>query len=299
MLFARTEDEIEEVYVNGPASCMSHKLGDYQSHIHPVRVYAAGDVEIAYLKRDNRVVARAVSVPEKKTYSTIYGDSGRMEPLLRKMGFKQGAPTGARLLKVVCFQDKKANKGAKAYVVPHVDGCGYYVDDGEFLRISNTETKKSGARMFRAQGPNGLSEWMGFQCTNCQADDLAASQIVKVVASPTDSSRLDCWCPSCSGRDAFKCPSSGYHVSKKYGEPMFDGALWWKRAISEHAFRCEGTGKLYPMAEQVAVKGRGKMSREYLRQIGGKVCTICSVALLNVNDCDTRCKKTNLMKGTR
>lgn len=297
VLFARTEDEIEEAYTSGPSSCMSHKLGDYVSHIHPTRVYAAGDLAVAYLKRDNRIVARAVAWPEKKLFSTIYGDGGRMDPLLRKAGYSPGAPVGARLLKIVTYQDKKAMKGPKAYVVPHVDGCGWFEDAGEFLRISQGKNS-GGKKIYKAQGPNGATEWLGFKCECCSADDLSASQVVKVVVSGSDQSRLDCWCPTCVEREAFKCPTSGYQVARKYGTQMWDGSWWWAKSAKEKGFVCPGTNKIYPQTEKVTVNHGKAISREYLKQQGGKVCTICSQALLDPRDCDSACKRSNMMKGT-
>src|ERR1700678_1719150 len=47
--FAHEPDDIEHVYLNGPTSCMSHPAQSYESKEHPVRVYGAGDLAIAYL----------------------------------------------------------------------------------------------------------------------------------------------------------------------------------------------------------------------------------------------------------
>ena len=52
LFFATTPDDIENVYVNGPRSCMSEKAGQYAAE-HPVRVYGAGDLAIAYIKSDD------------------------------------------------------------------------------------------------------------------------------------------------------------------------------------------------------------------------------------------------------
>src|SRR3546814_14113869 len=39
-------DEIEEVYVGGPGSCMSHGASAFESYCHPVRVYAGSDTAL-------------------------------------------------------------------------------------------------------------------------------------------------------------------------------------------------------------------------------------------------------------
>ena len=59
IMFAATADEIERVYTSGPHSCMAHAASDYASSIHPVRVYAAGDLQVAYIERDGNITARA------------------------------------------------------------------------------------------------------------------------------------------------------------------------------------------------------------------------------------------------
>lgn len=295
ILFARTEDEIEEVYTTGPASCMAHPAAQYTSHIHPVRVYAAGDLAVAYLKRDARIVARALVWPDKKVYNNIYGDSGRLQPLLGKQGYKAGVPVGARIQKVITYQDKKAMKGAKAYVVPHVDGGGWFEDAGEFLLLSQGGTGKH-KKVFKSGGANGVTEWMGFRCESCGVDDLPASAVVKVVASNTDQSKQDCFCPSCVEKNAFKCPSSGYVVASKYGVKMWNGSMWWTKSFKEKGFVCDGTGLNYPSTDRVKVKGGKHFSRDHVSKQGGKTCTICGTGLLRPSDCDTACKRTNLMK---
>lgn len=297
VLFGHTEDEFQEIYTKGPSSCMAHALESYSSHIHPVRVYAAGDLAVAYLKREGRIVARCLTWPEKKQFNTIYGDTGRLDPLLRKMGYSQGVPTGARMLKVFTHQDKVKMKGPKALVVPHVDGGGYFEDAGDHLILLTSNSGHKGKKVYKSAGANGISEWLGFKCDGCEKDDFTATQMVKVVAHASDNSKLDCYCPGCAERDAVKCPSSGYHVLKKHTVTMWDGAMWWAHAFKGKGFVCESTHLNYPISERVQVRGKQFMSKDYLKKQGGKVCSICSQALLNVNDCDTACKRTNMMKG--
>jgi hypothetical protein len=50
--FAKTADEIEDVYVKGPRSCMSHPTSAFQEYtkgVHPTRMYAGPDLAVAYL----------------------------------------------------------------------------------------------------------------------------------------------------------------------------------------------------------------------------------------------------------
>ena len=85
--FAETADDIEDVYTRGPSSCMSHSAGDYDSDCHPVRVYAAGDLQVAYIERNEEVTARAIVWPAKMVHSRIYGDETRLSSLLSSAGY--------------------------------------------------------------------------------------------------------------------------------------------------------------------------------------------------------------------
>lgn len=129
--FATTEDEIEHVYVNGPPSCMSHGAEHYASPIHPVRVYAAGDLAVAYTKRTNGAISgRCLVWPEKKLRGRIYGDIDRMKLLLKAAGYdpEEDDLDGARLLKVPV---------GRGYVMPYIDNSnsfGFH-EDGKHLQI--------------------------------------------------------------------------------------------------------------------------------------------------------------------
>lgn len=104
--FATTGEDIERVYLYGPHSCMAHMRGDYLSDSHPVSVYGAGDLAVAYVRRGEgqSISARTVCWPEKKVFSTIYGDGGAysevLENYLISLGYTHGDAEdfhGARL----------------------------------------------------------------------------------------------------------------------------------------------------------------------------------------------------------
>ncbi len=105
LAFATTKAEIERVYRNGPNSCMAHSVRSYSSGIHPTRVYAAGDLAIAYLQAagEDQISARCVCWPERRVYGRIYdGAEGRLRMLLEAQGYRRGVLAedweGARLL---------------------------------------------------------------------------------------------------------------------------------------------------------------------------------------------------------
>lgn len=115
--FARTREEIREVYENGPRSCMSGSARSFNSdHVHPSEAYATDDIAVAFIKRDDdRITARAVCNMKDKKWVTIYGDSVRMDQLLLNLGFthEYNALLDCRFLKIpvrdasyaMCYQD--------------------------------------------------------------------------------------------------------------------------------------------------------------------------------------------------
>ena len=151
VLFATTPDEIEWVYENGPESCMTnayHAADDeeFNSSIHPVRVYGAGDLAVAYTKnKDSDFVSeRALCWPEKKIFGRIYGDgSCRLYNALIEEGYRRADYddwNGARLLRVV----EEDCEGDYHFVCPYIDaghnsgsGSQHVVDEGDYLVISD------------------------------------------------------------------------------------------------------------------------------------------------------------------
>lgn len=138
--FAKTPEEIEWVYTHGPSSCMAHPIGNYDTsrlEIHPTRVLGAGDLQVAYLKRNGRVTARTLIWPEKKVMTRTYGDAIRIEPLLKRNGYKYGGTyclDGAKLLKHQC--DSRYRGG---FVAPYIDGQAWARDEGDHLVIDNAK----------------------------------------------------------------------------------------------------------------------------------------------------------------
>ncbi|MEN3238629.1 hypothetical protein PUR29_34885 [Methylobacterium ajmalii] len=113
--FAITADDIVMTYTRGPSSCMSHHTEKFQSRpIHPVKPYAGGDLQVAYLMRDGTVTARALAWPERKLYGRPYGDIARIERALQDAGYKHGPLIGARLVKIW-------HEDYKRYIAPYID----------------------------------------------------------------------------------------------------------------------------------------------------------------------------------
>ena len=159
--FAATAEEIEFVYLNGPSSCMSCPIKDfgtdYRLPAHPTTVYAAGDLQIAYMEfpenhsKSGRICARALVWPDKKVYSRVYpttnmyvrdGFTSEDESIaarqaftlkLRALGYEEGSLQGAKLLKIKIRSDK--------YLMPYLDKEYYFRDAGKHFVISTTGTR--------------------------------------------------------------------------------------------------------------------------------------------------------------
>lgn len=135
--FASTADDIGRVYCapKGPSSCMSGNKGwSYKDA--PVRVYAGGDLQVAYigtLDKDDpakdQISARAVVWPKHKTFVRTYGADELITAALQRAGYQRTSSfDGARLLAV---------KDGRRYICPYIDGNAQELErDGKYLVIT-------------------------------------------------------------------------------------------------------------------------------------------------------------------
>lgn len=130
LIFADTPDEIERIYLNGPPSCMSHAANNYTSG-HPTRAYAGHGLAVAALPKradpKKKFSQRALVWPAKKVYSTIYG-TGKLEELLKELGYTKGSFHGARLAKII-------DPARDSMVMPWIDDQVLVLDMGKYLKI--------------------------------------------------------------------------------------------------------------------------------------------------------------------
>lgn len=209
VLFADTPDDIEHVYTNGPSSCMSHDVDDFSSCVHPSRVYGAGDLAVAHIKRGDKITARALVWPEKKIYGRIYGDEGRIKPKLADLGYSYSSLAGAKLLRI--------ENDCGALVMPYIDGCGSYDDHGTYCTIYGP---------YCAENTNGLGEH-GAVCDNCGEtynDEQEGSYI---------NSGNQHWCDHCVAHHAFFCEETHEMHRREDGVMLANGDI-----ISQHGFEC-------------------------------------------------------------
>jgi hypothetical protein len=251
--FADTEDEIERVYTSGPRSCMAHHAGHFNSSIHPTRIYAAGDLAVAYIVRNDEITARALCWPSKKIYGRVYGDETRLCDLLSDADYKHGSLDGAKMLRI-------EERGG--FVCPYIDHSCSAGDDGDFLIL--------GGSGVCGDSQNGLSG-RGITCESC-GDDVDEND-----AQSDDDG--DYYCQHCyNERYGYcehteeTCPRDG--MQEVYVE-NYRGRLvtqsWGEYAIDNDAFTCEGTGNLYHNDLMVRLADDTLWSRDYFED-NGSVC---------------------------
>lgn len=254
--FAETPDDLEEIFTEGPSSCMSKAASEYKTNgVHPVRMYAAGDLQLAYLRRQGRVVARAIVWPEKKIYNTPYGDGARIKDLLHKAGFKSGTPFGARLTRL----KYKVDKTRYTFITPHVDNSSMVIDDGEHLIVADPNKSKDKAAGLTTPGGTGHTEVLGYVCIHCSKDSFAQRQIVAVYAETPDPVAL---CQACAKEQTVTCSHTGSQIYKAHAVQV--GRHWlWQRVLHDAAFRCAGSGELHLLEDMVRMPDGRMWSRQY------------------------------------
>ena len=164
--FASTPEDIVNIYINGPPSCMSYAKHKYSkdgndNYVHPCHVYGAGDIHLAYLPNgEGKASSRALVNHAEMTYTRIYGDDDRMTNALTKLGFTQSnsALKGLKMLRIPSL-------GGEGYIAPYLDGeyTNAY-DDGDYLIICGDDDDDSDG--FSCQSTNGTTI-QGEKCACC------------------------------------------------------------------------------------------------------------------------------------
>lgn len=238
--FSDCADMFEKVYTEGGIpSCMAHDADDYSSEFHPVRVYAAGDLQIAWVESPESdeenfsILARAVVWPAKKTYTRIYYNSSdnnaKMIKALADLGYRKNEHgfTGARLRR------KESRRGG--FVAPYIDCQNCVTDDGEYLIIDpNGE--------MNCDNTNGLVDGGSrYSCERC-GDGMDEDDSYTV----SDES----WCSHCYSNHAFTCGRTGESYSDRERHVTVISRhgyeeTWHGDSADEDAFYCDNTDAYY------------------------------------------------------
>lgn len=157
LAFAMSPDEIEEIYTSGGIdSCMKYKADSdhFPLGVQPTRIYGAGDLALAHLRRRGKLIARALVWPDRKVVGRVYGDSERMVNALVAEGYAK--PTqrsntfdGAKMLRIEIGGE---------IVMPYLDWSMTADDAGDHLVI-----RDAGMGKYRGQTTNGTASGRSIQ----------------------------------------------------------------------------------------------------------------------------------------
>jgi len=238
--FATTAEEMVHVYENGPNSCMSSKAKDYDSAPHhPVEVYAAGDLQLAYIMdEDGDISARALVWPEKMAVGRIYGDIMALRLALEEQGWnKENACSlyGARL-KIIEHGD--------GHVMPYIDGDGKYGrhPDGKHFQIGGS---------YCATYTHGL-DYDANSCTCERCEGSADSDDMYTVYT---SRRQDTeqWCSYCFNNSTYICTVDEETYSDNVPYITTASGDMVARHNTEDYFKCHLTEQWYHIDDSVGL----------------------------------------------
>lgn len=231
-------DEIEQVYENGPRSCMAGSADGFAGDCHPARVYAGPDLGIAYCGDTDEATARCLVWPQKKVYyPKWYGDYHRLEMALEAAGWKAGNEEdfrGARIQRIY-------NEDDDFYTVPYVDTHSYATDDGTYLILGRGDVY-----LRHTNGTSDDNPRSGCRCADCERRMREGDSIY---VDSTD----EYVCESCYSENYFTCEilDRVYPDSDMVAAP--DGHRISERATERYAgsrvFFCDGTNMWYPLAD--------------------------------------------------
>lgn len=184
--FATTADDIEDIYLRGPNSCMSKDPCDYESPCHPVSVYGDSDLQLAYINGSNGdPVARCLVWPEPKIHGRAYGDTGLIIRLLERAGYKAGSFSGARIRRISAGRVRNIDR----VVMPYIDNVGSFglCDDERFLVIGGE---------FIATMTDGIAALQEMTCCRHCDESIPAGRACYVDGED--------WCEECFDHNSFE-----------------------------------------------------------------------------------------------
>lgn len=280
--FAATEEEIVALYEHGVSTCMQgrHWPGDGRN---PAHIYAAGDLQVAYLGKLRDASARTLVWPEKKIHSRVYGDIARLTQGLQRLGYKWGAPIGARVKKLVVKPvkfDPLRGPPAGCFIAPYIDkqnmpGGGHLciLDKGDHMVICK-EGEPGSHHCGLPEGYTGLyvprdDEYPTFACGSCETPGFP-----RLITVYTDAEGEDevSWCAKCVRNEAFRCCYSDRYYSNDVESVMVDGAPWCTHYADMYAVECEMSGQLCHAEQMLRIyfeEGQKKVSRMWAEGEGG------------------------------
>jgi hypothetical protein len=286
--FAVTDDEFEEVYTTGPRSCMSHEPSFFNSCVHPVRVYAGHDLQLAYIKREGRITARTLVWPDKLRYSRVYGDAVRLTHMLGQIGYKEGTLSGAKITRVMDGDE---------YVIPYLDHLCGAVDKGTHLLLSDGSHNGCDIASDRQNGLSGdrvqcyeCGESLNEDdargdgdhnyCDSCYNDRYGFCQRteesvprdeieeVRTARRTNGNWRTQEWGEYARNEHAFYCEADMVWYSDSFDQAEIRGQTWGPDAIENNAVMCEGTDEYVHIDDSVTLEDGTVWSKAHFDRYG-------------------------------
>lgn len=288
--FAETEEDMTTVF-DSVQTCMSGK--DWPKDIHPATVYAAGDLAIAYIGAGpDTAKARALVWPEKKLHSRVYGDIARLTNGLESLGYRWGAPIGAKLqrVKLRTLDIGNEDRQSGCFLVPYIDrrnmkGGGHLAvkDEGDHLIICDDGAPGSHAAGL-ANGYSGKytpkeGEVPTYLCDKCGNRPRRVYDVYQ--CGPNEDGDFDDaenWCIDCAQRYSWQCGWSEYRFNKYNVEStVVNGTTWLPYYVKMYAKQCAFTGAYFGEDRITKVSfetGPDKwVSHQYIKKHGGTFCS--------------------------
>jgi len=248
-------DDIAAAYVEAGTGCMRypddgicHDGVMWRSGQNPTRVYGAGDLGVALLRRNGYCIGRALVWPAKKAVGRIYGDIERMRDVLENEGWQfdstghsadsrgQGLLNGARLLKIRP-EGRDGN-----FMMPYLD-LGYRVDhhDDEHFELSLSGVHYAHCTDGLLFAPDNRDDECDdedyFYCNSCDDhthdDDGYWVQDTHI-------------CPSCYNDEAFWCESCSEYHWRNAATRTAGGDLYCESCADSDLTSCDYCDEYYP-----------------------------------------------------
>ena len=258
--FADTPDDIEQVYVTGPASCMFYDVGSFDCEEHPTRIYGAGDLAIAHTvdpeidpETRGHVIARAICWPERKVFGRVYptideaGHAENLRAALYALGYRSAHECdgkgldGARMLRL---------GDGDNVVMPYLDAPYQAFDDtGDFL-ILRTYGEYEGTN---TDGTARLTPEYEYTCEHCAEGFNDGGSTVYLSCTSDGGRHSQDWCEDCTNNSTFTCEGFSEIFSDDVDNVYWNDNTYTQAWIDANTFISDFSGDRFGDSEAVSM----------------------------------------------